>query len=300
MDGGYYRLSSIVYRPSSETITTLMDLHITLAYGDDLYLMVGALVVFLVFFIGYLWRIDQKGKRGDQGRQFALRPIQAYIAAREGLARAAETGRAVHTSPGTGSIGSTGATTASTLAGLTLVEAMARVSAITGAPVQATTNDAVAYALTENALSSGYGRAGWSMESESGGARFLTHDDPFAYVAAAAEVVSQHNVSHAVMAGQFGPEALFLMEAQRRCGAQQIAGSSNSQGAALMFIVADHTLIGEEIFASGAYLERRPTHIASLLAQDGLRWTIILLIIIGFIAANVIGKNPLSWFTMFP
>src|SRR5438309_1712212 len=83
-----------------------------------------------------------------------LRPIQAYSAAREGLARAAETGRAVHTSPGTGGISATSASTASTLAGLTLVEAMARVSAITGAPVQATTNDAVAYALTENALSS--------------------------------------------------------------------------------------------------------------------------------------------------
>lgn len=277
-----------------------MDFHFTLAYGDNLYLMVGALVVFLVFFIGYLWRIDRQGRHGGQGRQFALRPIQAYIAAREGLARAAETGRAVHTSPGTGSIGSTSATTASTLAGLTLVESMARVSAITGAPVQATTNDAVAYALTENALSRGYQRAGWSMESESGGTRFLTHDDPLAYVVAAAEIVSQQNVSHAVMAGQFGPEVLFLMEAQRRCGAQQIAGSSNWQGAALMFVVADHTLIGEEIFASGAYLERRPTHIASLLAQDGLRWAVIALIIVGFIAANVIGKNPLSWFTMYP
>src|SRR5438309_1722592 len=100
-----------------------MDLHITLAYGDNLYLMVGALAVFMALFIVYLWRIDRENRRGGgQGRQFALRPIRAYNAAREGLARAAETGRAVHTSPGTGSISSASASTASTLAGLTLVE----------------------------------------------------------------------------------------------------------------------------------------------------------------------------------
>jgi hypothetical protein len=177
---------------------------------------------------------------------------------------------------------------------------MARVSAITGAPVQATTNDAIAYALTDNSLRLGYQRAGWTLESESGGARFLTHNDPLAYVAAAAQVVDQQRVSHAVMAGQFGPEVLFLTEAQRRSGAQQIAGSSDYEALALMFITADHTLIGEEIFASGAYLERRGTHIASLLAQDGLRWVLIVLIIAGFIVVNILGENWPRLFTFYP
>src|SRR5205823_8030284 len=140
----------------------------------------------------------------------------AYDAAREGLSSASETGRVLHTSPGTGGIRAGGVGTASTLAGMTIVESMARVSAITGAPVQATSNDAVAYALSENAILRGYQRAGWSMEGESGGARFLTHDDPLAYMAGAAEIVAQQKASHAVMAGQFGPEVLFLLEAQRR------------------------------------------------------------------------------------
>ncbi len=100
--------------------------------------------------------------------------------------------------------------------------------------------------------------------------------------------------------GQFGPEVLFLMEAQRRTGAQQIAGSSDPQGIALMYLGADQTLVGEEIFASGAYLERRKPHVAALLAQDWLRWAIILLIVIGFIAANIAGVSPLSWFTLYP
>ncbi|HYP42004.1 MAG TPA: DUF6754 domain-containing protein [Chloroflexia bacterium] len=268
------------------------------AYGDLLFFMLGALLLFLVLFVVYLWLVGW-GRKG-QGANITLRPIPGYDATREGLATAAETGRAVHTSPGTGGVGARGVTTASTLAGMAIVESMARVSAITGAPVQATTNDAVAYALTDNALRRGYLRAGWSMESENTGVRFLTHSDPLAYAAAAAEVVRQNRVSHAVMAGQFGPEVLLITEAQRRSGAQQIAGASDPQALALMTITVDHTLIGEEIFASGAYLEQRRSHIASLLAQDGLRWVVIAIIIAGFIIVNILGQEWATLFSLYP
>ena len=263
-------------------------------FGDTFYFMLGALLLFLVLFLVYLW-LSGWG-RGPARRRFHLRRIEAYEATSEGLARAAETGRAVHTSPGTGGVGAEGVTTASTLAGMGVVESMARTAAITGAPVQATTNDAVAYALTDNALRRGYRRAGWSMESESGGARFLTHRDALAYVAGAAEIVSSHKVSHAVMSGTFGSEVLLLTEAQRRSGAHQVVGSTVPQGAALVTLTADQALVGEEVFAPGAYLERRTTHIASLLAQDGLRWIIVLAIIAGFVLMNVFG---VSWTQVF-
>jgi hypothetical protein len=268
-------------------------------FGDALYAMLGALGFFVALFIIFLWRTGW-GRRDTPGKQFSLRSIRAYDAVREGLAASAETGRAMHTSPGTGGVRAGGTGTASTLAGMEIVEAMARESAITGAPVQATTNDAIAYSLTENALRRGYQRAGWSMESESGGARFLTHDDPLAYVAGAAEVVAQQKTSQAVMAGQFGPEVLFLLEAQRRTGAQQIAGSSDPQGISLIYLMADQALIGEEIFGAGAYLERRRPHVASLMAQDGLRWAVIILIIVGFIVANTLGSDPWSWLSLYP
>jgi len=272
--------------------------NITPAYGDVIFLMLGALLLFLVLFLIFLRRAGRKAQ--GQAKPISLRTIPAYDSTREGFSRAAETGNAVHTSPGSGGIGARGVTTAATLAGLSIVESMSRVSAITGAPVQATTNDAVAYALTDNALRRGYVQAGWPLERESGGARFLTHSDPLAYVAAAAEVAHQNRVTHAVMAGHFGPEVLFLIEAQRRSGAHQIAGASDPQALALMSITTDHTLIGEEIFASGAYLERRASFIASLLSQDGLRWAIILLIVVGFILVNVLGQEWTRLLSFYP
>lgn len=268
------------------------------AYGDALYIMLGLLVVFLVLYVVYLWRAGWG--RGGQGRTFTLRRIPGYDATREGLSTAAETGNAVHTSPGSGGVGGRGSTTAATLAGMNVVESMSRVGAISGAPVQATTNDAIAYALTDNAVRRGYRRAGWSMESENAGARFLTHNDPLAYAAHVTDIVDRHNVSQAVISGQFGPEVLLITEAQRRTGAVQIAGSSDPQALALMSITTDHTLVGEEIFASGAYLENRTSHIASLLAQDGLRWLIILLIIAGFIAVNALQQDWFELLTLYP
>ncbi|HUP27162.1 MAG TPA: DUF6754 domain-containing protein [Chloroflexia bacterium] len=268
------------------------------AFGDTSYLMLGALLLFLILFAAYLRREGRRRK--SNGAPTALRPIAGYARAREGFATAAETGRAVHVSPGTGSFTDTGVRAASTLAGMSVVEAVSRVSAITGAPLQATTNAAVTFALTENALRKGYQRAGWPLENESGGARFLTHNDSIAYMAAASEVASRNKVSQAVMAGHFGPEVLFLMEAQRRTGAVQIAGSSDPQGLAVMSVSADHTLTGEEIFASGAYLEHRASHVASLLSQDGLRWAIVLLIIAGFILVNVLGQSPTQLLSYYP
>ena len=262
------------------------------AYGSALLVMLGALVLFLVLFLVYLWRSGWGRKDVSRtGPAYTLRPIAGYEAANEGLTLSAETGKTVHTSPGTGGVGTQGIGSAATLAGMAVVESMARVSAITGAPVQATTNDAVAYALTDNAVRRGARRAGWSLESEGSEARFLTHGDQLAYVAGATSVAEGEKVSSAVMVGQFGPEVLILTEAHRRNGAQQIIGASEHEAAALITISADHTLIGEEIFASGAYLERRTTHIASLLAQDGLRWVVIVLIVLGFIIGNLLGIN---------
>ena len=53
------------------------------------------------------------------------------------------------------------------------------------------------------------------------------------------------------MAGKFGPEVLLILEAQRRSGAQQIAGASDPQALALMQITADHQLFSEKGFWRG-------------------------------------------------
>ena len=43
--------------------------------------------------------------------------------------------------------------------------------------------------------------------------------------------------------------------------------------------VTDNVLIGEELFAAGAYLENKPSQSAGLQVQDIMRWFIILTIL---------------------
>ena len=57
------------------------------------------------------------------------------------------------------------------------------------------------------------------------------------------------------------------------------------------FVAAcDYTLIGEELYAGGAYLGAGKIHEASITAQDVLRWIIIALILVS-VLLNLIGFN---------
>ncbi|MFH1686105.1 MAG: DUF6754 domain-containing protein, partial [bacterium] len=60
------------------------------------------------------------------------------------------------------------------------------------------------------------------------------------------------------------------------------------------FIVAcDYTLIGEELYAASAYLGREPILLGSLKAQDLAKAAILVLAVIGMVAANL----GWTWFT---
>jgi hypothetical protein len=51
-------------------------------------------------------------------------------------------------------------------------------------------------------------------------------------------------------------------------------------GQALLFGSAQEPLIGEEVFATGAYMDAGVVHQASLRTQDVLRWIIIIGLIV--------------------
>ena len=81
--------------------------------------------------------------------------------------------------------------------------------------------------------------------------------------------------------GDFGTESALLVEASDRENANLIAASDNLSAQAVFYASAQEPLIGEELFAAGAYVGAGTSHEASLNVQDILRWLIILAIIIG-------------------
>jgi hypothetical protein len=56
-----------------------------------------------------------------------------------------------------------------------------------------------------------------------------------------------------------------------------------------MLATSKHVLLGEEMFAAGAYLSQEPGQVASLVVQDLLRVGIVIVILLGVLAATLFG-----------
>lgn len=72
--------------------------------------------------------------------------------------------------------------------------------------------------------------------------------------------------------GHFGPEAGLLTESAR----QVLAASEDLSTQAVLYATADHTLVGEEVFAPSAYLRVGLSHLALLFTQDVFRFLVLL------------------------
>ena len=60
-----------------------------------------------------------------------------------------------------------------------------------------------------------------------------------------------------------------------------LAGTQDPTTQAALFAAADHSLIGEDVYAGGAYIGRDAAHVASLRAQDVMRVALVVIIVLG-------------------
>jgi hypothetical protein len=228
----------------------------------------------LAVFLGLLLLFAGLGRR----RPAAFRPIPAFQALGLAIERAVEAGQRVHISLGTGSI--VGQESAPAFAGLAALSRVARTTSMSDRPVVATTGDAATAILARDTLRNAYQAVGAAELYEPTAGRLLA-PTPFSYVAGLPLVLATEEVAVHILTGSFGVEAALAADFGERENAFVIAGTDDVQSQALFFATAEHPLIGEEVFATGAYLEVGGLHPASLRAQDAVRWGIILLILGG-------------------
>jgi hypothetical protein len=102
--------------------------------------------------------------------------------------------------------------------------------------------------------------------------------DSVALAAGTTSIIADDEVRANVVAGSFGSEVALITEAGQRKGLPQVVASDRLQAQAIGMAMADHVLIGEEMFVARAYLEQDPSTTASVLTQDILRWVVIVAI----------------------
>lgn len=205
----------------------------------------------------------------------ALRSIFAFRQLRRTIELSVEDGSRLQISLGRGGI--LGPEAAAAFAGLTLLRQVSEIAADSDQPPIATTGDGAILLLAQDTVRNSYRRLGISDQSQSAFAQ-TTGLTPFSYAAGMLPMILDQRVSATALAGSFSEEGGLLTSATQRTNRYSLGGSNNLIGQAIYFASADQSLIGEELFATGAYLDAGPAHHASLRAQDVLRWVVIALL----------------------
>jgi len=209
-----------------------------------------------------------------------LRSIQAFSHFRREVDLAVEAGKRLHISLGRGNINDLQG--GSAFIGLTILDRCARAASNSDRPPMTTSGDGIITILSQDTLQSTYRSLATEQRYDPTNAR-LTGLSPMAYAAGAMPTIHDEQISANIFAGHFGTEIALLTEAGERSRSLTVGGSDSIHAQAVLYATSDETLLGEELYAAGAYLGAGVAHSASLRAQDILRWVLIVAIVIGAI-----------------
>ena len=242
------------------------------------------LIIFLVVAVAlFLLR-----RRIENGVEPGLRPLPGYAALKSQIGRAVESGRRVHFALGRASLVGTASPTS--IASLAALDSLSRDGCASGVPPLVTVGEATLLPAAQDSLRAGYSRAARADEFSLSAAQLLAPESaPYAYAAAAGDLMTHQEVGSSLMLGRFGAEMALLSEAATRADMEQVIGSDDPLALSVGAAVTDHLIIGEELLAAHAYLDGRPDQLAALQLQDIFRLIIILLIFLFALVGLVAG-----------
>ena len=214
-----------------------------------------------------------------------LRRIDAYDRLNREVGLAVENGTRLHISLGRGNLFTSRG--GSALVGLAMLRKLAERTSVSDRPPIVTSGDATLTILSQDTSQSGYRAAGAEEQFRVSAGR-MTGLSPFSFAAGTMPVAQDENVFANILIGDFGAESALVVEAADRQDSTLIAASDNLSGQSIFYASAQDPLIGEELFAAGAYVGAGASHEASLQTQDVLRWLVIL-VILGGAAFSLLG-----------
>jgi len=208
----------------------------------------------------------------------SFRDIPAFAKFNKALGTAVEDGTRLHFSLGSSSV--VNSRTAASFSTISVVRRMVELSAASDKPPLATSGDAALTILSQDSLRTAYRVAGAEQQYNATSGR-LTGITPFSYAAGTLPAIYDEDISANVLVGGFGVEVGLLSDAAERTHSFTLAAADSLPAQAVLYVSAQEALIGEELFAFGAYLNAGRAHLVSLYAQDVLRWLIVIALIGG-------------------
>lgn len=214
-----------------------------------------------------------------------FREIPAFTRLKRAIGISVEDGTRLHISLGRGGLQTPDGAPA--LAGLAMLRHLSEQTSASDKPPVVTSGAADLAILSRDTLQAGYKAAG-AEEIYNPATGRLTGLTPFSFAAGAIPAMWDENVSSNVLIGHFGPEVALMTDTAERTNSPTVAATINPAAQSVLYASVDEPLIGEELFAAGAYSNAGRAHQASLQVQDIFRWAIIL-ILLGGSALKLVG-----------
>lgn len=222
------------------------------------------------------------------GKEIFVRKIPGLNAVDEAVGRATEMGKPILFSPGLGDFGEP-----MTFPALAALGYVARLAAKIGARVIVAVFQPVIVPVAEDILKQAYTEAGKRELYHEEDVRYLSTGQD-TYALAVTGIMEREEVAASFFFGSFGFESLILTETGQRLGAIQVAGTASYNQIPFFIASCDYTVIGEELFAAGAYLGKEPTMLGSVIGQDYGKIIILALIVIGVVVVTGFGADTVE------
>jgi hypothetical protein len=212
-----------------------------------------------------------------RGKKLYVRPLAGVKAIEDAVGRATEMGRPSVYVPGI-----YGISDVSTLASISILSKVADIIAEYNSRIIIPNYDPIVYSVIDEVVKNAYLKSGRPDAYKSEDVYYLTSNQ-FAYASGVAGLMSREKPAANFFLGTFMAESLILSESGAMTGAIQIAGTDSISQIPFFIVSCDYTLIGEELYAAGAYMGNDTKLLGGLKGQDYVKMIVMLTLFILFI-----------------
>ncbi len=244
-------------------------------------MLIAGRIVSLLVTIGFGGLLLYASYRVQKGWTPKIRKMAALDAIEEAIGRCAEMGVPAHFTAANADL--TTDVAPQTFAGLAVLGYMTRLCARLRVPLIVTIQNPQAIPLHEDIVKQGYLVEGHPEAYNSGYTiRYLSNDQN-AHAAGVLSIMRQERCGANVVIGALYGSIYSLLAAGTLSptGAFTISGTARMTQVPVAVIMSDFSLIGEEMFAAGAYVSKDPRRVGPLVGSDMIKWFEIALLVAG-------------------
>ncbi len=230
------------------------------------------LILLVALVIIFFWAVSHARRKG-----LFIRRIAGLDAIDEAIGRATEMGKPIFYVTGIGTMDMI-----PTIASTFILGEVAKKVAQYDTQIKVPHFDPVVMTVCKEVVKQAYMEAGRPDSYREDINQFVSADQ-FSYAASVDGMISREKPAACFYMGYFMAESLLLAEVGATSGAIQIAGTDSEHQLPFFFTACDYTLMGEELYAAGAYLSREPMLVSALKVQDFGKFFVMVSIFFGML-----------------